>query len=69
MAMPVAANHSIHNQLSTHGKPIGQLIPVGMWRPPEMGSIIVVIATDAPLSSLALKQVTRRTGLGQPGDN
>ena len=47
-------------------------IPVGRWlkspAPPdnsrEQGSIIMVLATDAPLDSLQLKRVARRAGFG-----
>ena len=70
----VQANHGIRKWLTILGKPVGQLIPEGAWRSSEMGSIIVVIATDAPLSPLALRHVARRAGLGlarggTPGGN
>ena len=42
--------------------------------PAEMGSIIVIVATDAPLSGLSLRQVAKRAAIGigrggTPGGN
>jgi len=70
----VQANHGIRKWLNILGKPVGQLIPEGAWRSADLGSIIVVVATDAPLSPLALRHVARRAGLGlarggTPGGN
>lgn len=70
----VQANHGIRKWLNILGKPVGQLIPDGAWRSADLGSIIVVVATDAPLSALALRHVARRAGLGlarggTPGGN
>ena len=70
----VQANHGIRKWLNILGKPVGKLLPEGAWRSADLGSIIVVIATDAPLSALALRHVARRAGLGlarggTPGGN
>ena len=70
----VQANHGLRRWLTILGQPIGQRMPEGAFRSAEMGSIIVVIATDAPLSALALRHVARRAGLGlarggTPGGN
>lgn len=70
----VQANHGIRPWLTVLGQPVGRLLPEGAFRSSEMGSIIVVIATDAPLSALALRHVARRAGLGlarggTPGGN
>lgn len=70
----VQANHGIRKWLNILGKPVGRLIPEGAWRSADLGSIIVVVATDAPLSALALRHVARRAGLGlarggTPGGN
>ena len=70
----VQANHGIRKWLNILGKPVGQMIPEGAWRSADLGSIIVVVATDAPLSPLALRHVARRAGLGlarggTPGGN
>jgi len=70
----VQANHGIRPWLTVLGQPVGKLLPEGAFRSSEMGSIIVVIATDAPLSALALRHVARRAGMGlarggTPGGN
>ena len=70
----VQANHGIRRWLNILGKPVGQMISEGAWRSADLGSIIVVVATDAPLSPLALRHVARRAGLGlarggTPGGN
>jgi L-aminopeptidase/D-esterase-like protein len=50
------------------------MIPEDALYTGEMGSIIVVLATDAPLSGLALRQLAKRAALGigrggTPGGN
>lgn len=66
----VQANYGWRDILLIAGVPVGQEIPVTQaadrWQPgdDEMGSIIVVIATDAPLLPHQLKRVATRAGLG-----
>lgn len=66
----VQANYGWRDILMIAGVPVGQEIPVeqaaDVWLPTddEMGSIIVVIATDAPLLPHQLKRVATRAGLG-----
>jgi D-aminopeptidase len=71
----VQANHGARNLLRVAGAPVGQEIPqsaadrsadparladaIG-----ELGSIIIVVATDAPLLPHQLKRVARRAALG-----
>jgi L-aminopeptidase/D-esterase-like protein len=74
IAALVQANHGIRPWLTILGKPVGQLMPEGSFRSSEMGSIIVILATDAPLSPLSLRHIARRAGLGlarggTPGGN
>lgn len=74
VAALVQANHGIRPWLSILGRPVGELIPEGAFYGGEMGSIIVVVATDAPLSGLALRQVAKRAAIGigrggTPGGN
>jgi L-aminopeptidase/D-esterase-like protein len=74
VAALVQANHGIRPWLTILGKPVGQLMPDGALYTGEMGSIIVIVATDAPLSGLALRQVAKRAALGigrggSPGGN
>jgi len=66
----VQANYGWREILQIAGVPVGREIPVKQVadiRTPmddEMGSIIVVIATDAPLLPHQLKRVATRAGLG-----
>lgn len=70
----VQANHGAREWLNILGQPVGRMLTEGTFRRKETGSIIVVIATDAPLSALSLRHVARRAGLGvgrggTPGGN
>ncbi|MCM2563393.1 P1 family peptidase [Lutimaribacter sp. EGI FJ00015] len=70
----VQANHGIRPWLNVLGQPVGRLMPEGALHGAEMGSIIVVLATDAPLSALSLRHLARRAALGigrggTPGGN
>jgi D-aminopeptidase len=74
VAALVQANHGIRPWLTILGRPVGQLIPEGALFTGEMGSIIVILATDAPLSGLALRQLAKRAAIGigrggTPGGN
>jgi D-aminopeptidase len=40
------------------------MMPEGAFRKKEVGSIIVYIGTDAPLSPLSLKHIARRASIG-----
>ena len=60
----VQANHGRRPWLNILGKPVGQLMPEGAWRDREVGSIIVYIGTDAPLSALSLRHLARRASIG-----
>ncbi|MDE2647299.1 MAG: P1 family peptidase [Paracoccaceae bacterium] len=70
----VQANHGIRAWLNILGKPVGKLIPEDTLSTKETGSIIVIIATDAPLSPLSLRQIAKRAAIGvgrggSPGGN
>jgi len=74
----VQANHGARNLLRVAGVPVGQEIPQAaaalnpLMNDParaadalgELGSIIIVVATDAPLLPHQLKRVARRATLG-----
>lgn len=60
----VQANHGLRPWLTVLGKPVGRLMPEGALWTRETGSIIVVLATDAPLSALALRHLARRAAIG-----
>ena len=70
----VQANHGIRPWLNILGKPIGKLLGEGRLMDSESGSIIAIIATDAPVSSLSLRQIAKRAAIGvgrggSPGGN
>jgi L-aminopeptidase/D-esterase-like protein len=67
----VQANHGRMQELLVAGVPVGAEITAG--RPgggvnpadePELGSIIIVVATDAPLAPHQIKRLARRAALG-----
>ncbi len=60
----VQANFGLRRQLRIAGVPVGQEILEGAYRPQETGSIIIVIATEAPLLPHQLKRLARRAALG-----
>lgn len=70
----VQANHGRREWLTILGRPVGQRMPAEPLLDKETGSIIVILATDAPLSALSLRHLARRAGLGlarggTPGGN
>lgn len=60
----VQANFGLRHQLVMGGVPVGLALPEVMPGAVETGSIIVVVATDAPLLPHQLKRVARRAPLG-----
>ncbi|MEO8244224.1 MAG: P1 family peptidase [bacterium] len=60
----VQANHGRREWLTVLGKPVGRLMPEGAFRKKEVGSIIVYIGTDAPLSALSLRHLAKRASIG-----
>ena len=66
----VQANHGLRRQLLVAGVPVGQEMPPDADRAAleaargELGSIIIVIATDAPLLPHQLKRLARRATMG-----
>jgi L-aminopeptidase/D-esterase-like protein len=65
----VQCNYGLRPQLRIAGVPVGQEISRDRAYRQETGSIIVVVATDAPLIPTQLKRVARRVtdGLGRLG--
>jgi D-aminopeptidase len=64
----VQCNYGWRNQLRIAGVPVGQEIPEERVRNKDVGSIIIVVATDAPLLSHQLKRLARRISLGLARD-
>lgn len=60
----VQANFGLRSQLLIAGVPVGREIQDGAFRPRENGSIIIVVATDAPLVAHQLKRLARRAAMG-----
>ncbi len=60
----VQANCGRRKQLTIAGVPVGKEIPGNAVYSQEAGSIIIVIATDAPLLPHQLKRLARRASLG-----
>ncbi len=60
----VQANFGLRRQLRIAGVPVGREITEGAIRRKEAGSIIIVVATDAPLLPHQLKRLARRASLG-----
>ncbi len=65
----VQCNYGVRSQLRVAGVPVGREIKDGTFRSDDVGSIIVVVATDAPLLPNQLKRLARRVplGLGRDG--
>jgi L-aminopeptidase/D-esterase-like protein len=60
----VQCNYGERDELRIAGVPVGREIKEGAFRWSDTGSIIVVIATDAPLLPTQLKRLARRVPLG-----
>jgi L-aminopeptidase/D-esterase-like protein len=62
-------NYGRQPELRIAGIPVGRELPPGIVRDKDQGSIIVIVATDAPLLPTQLKRLARRVplGLGRAG--
>ena len=60
----VQCNYGVQSQLRIAGVAVGRELPSGIPRAEDTGSIIVVVATDAPLLPSQLKRLARRVPLG-----
>lgn len=60
----VQANHGLRDQLIVNGVPVGRHIRKESIRTKESGSVVIVIATDAPLLPHQLKRLSRRAFMG-----
>jgi L-aminopeptidase/D-esterase-like protein len=60
----VQSNFGVRHQLTIAGVPVGREITEQTYRPREEGSIIIVVATDAPLLPHQCKRLARRASLG-----
>jgi L-aminopeptidase/D-esterase-like protein len=60
----VQCNYGRRDQLRIAGVPVGREIPEQQIWKEDVGSIIVVVATDAPLIPTQLKRLAKRVSLG-----
>ena len=60
----VLSNFGSAGRLMIDGRPVGREIQEAMAETPDKGSIIMIIATDLPLTERQLKRVARRAGVG-----
>jgi D-aminopeptidase len=60
----VQCNYGNRRLLRVAGMPVGAEIPIGSEQRKDIGSIIVTVATDAPLLPHQLKRIARRVTLG-----
>lgn len=65
----VLANFGRKSQLTIDGVPVGRMMREQADEPPERGSIMFVVATDAPMLDRGLRRLARRCaiGLGRTG--
>ncbi len=60
----VLSNFGSAGRLMIDGRQVGREIQEKMTETPDKGSIIMIVATDIPLSERQLKRVARRAGVG-----
>jgi L-aminopeptidase/D-esterase-like protein len=60
----VQSNFGLRHQLRIAGLPVGEELGEGLVRSKDGGSIIIVVATDAPLLPHQLKRLARRATMG-----
>lgn len=60
----VQANHGLRPWLTVCGRPVGAAMPGPTVWTQERGSIIAIIATDAPLLPIQLQRLARRAAIG-----
>lgn len=65
VAALVQANHGVRHTFTVLGVPVGSHLPMGNdQQAQELGSIIVVLATNAPLLPHQLQRLARRAAIG-----
>ena len=60
----VVANCGRRPNLVIDGVPVGQYLPIAPRTPARDGSIVIIIATDAPLIPIQLRRLCKRSALG-----
>lgn len=60
----VQANHGLREELTVLGVPVGAAMPEAVLPRRSFGSIVMVVATDAPLSQSQLSRLARHAAIG-----
>jgi D-aminopeptidase len=60
----LVANFGQRDQMIIRGVPIGRSLPLTYQEPPLPGSVMIVLATNAPLTDRQLGRLSRRADLG-----
>ncbi len=60
----VQSNFGKRHLLQIAGAPVGSELPIVDTQPPEHGSIITIVATDAPMLPHQLRRIARRAAYG-----
>jgi D-aminopeptidase len=60
----VQANYGVRSELRIAGVPVGKFMPEKPPDAQDKGSIIIIVATDAPLLPQQMKRLARRASLG-----
>jgi D-aminopeptidase len=64
VAALVQSNHGVREVFTVLGVPVGKHIPLLAGPTKELGSIIIIIATDAPMLPHQLRRLARRAAIG-----
>jgi D-aminopeptidase len=64
VAALVQTNHGVREVFTVLGVPVGEHMPLDGGEHRELGSIIIVVATDVPLLPHQLQRVARRAAIG-----
>jgi D-aminopeptidase len=64
VAALVQSNHGVREVFTVLGVPVGKHMPLLVGQAKELGSIIIIIATDAPMLPHQLRRLARRAAIG-----
>ena len=64
VAALVQSNHGLRETFTVLGVPVGKHLPLGADTAQDIGSIIIILATDAPLLPHQLQRMARRAAIG-----
>lgn len=64
VAALVQSNHGVRDTFTVLGVPVGRHLPLASDTAQELGSIIILLATDAPMLPHQLQRLARRAAIG-----